>query len=288
MHASSKLQEYYMYKNHRALALFMLLLSTLTKSYTSDISEYEVRNLAQSAVKNYFAKNSWFGGHHNPERLDLAETEKIIAEYALKKCFRNYSNSYGKTCSKIKIAERLADRITHRVEEITRNKVNGVALWEDSRTYLVLDVSKKIEAELSGSINTSTGEVTWAGFENLVRPYLYLEKKDALDQKIEVMLQQDPNFQQALKRKHIQTAQSLPSYEQVDQNRQQYLPSAPRLPSYEEAVQQTVVLPRCNHPIDQTTLATLFDSAQQAGKLVSCPTCGKQQYRDDITKILRK
>ncbi len=278
-----------MNKNYMLIIAFFSLFTATNKSHTDDISEYEVRGYAKNAIETYFANsNSWFGSLHKPERLDLVETEKIVAEYALERCYNDYLRTYDARCSRNMIAERLTSRIINRAREIIHNKVEGVPLSPAIRQDLVCTISNNIEHELSFSINQFEDSIDLYGFEDLVHPYHKLAKKDALDQKIEVILQENLTFQQALKKKQ---SQALPNYEAAHQNREQYKPSAPALPtlpSYQEVVQQIVILPRCGHTTEKQLVATLFESAQKAGKLVSCPTCGKEQYRDQITQILRK
>ncbi len=275
-----------MYKKQLYTLSLLSLCSFSAFGYSDDIlSAQQVRHLADTTVTNFFAKEPdmfsyWLGydsvGQHNPVGIDVHDTKSVVAEFALEHCFRNYYNNYDRSCSESKIAEHLKNLVVHRVKEITRNKVQGVALDSTTRTKLVARLSHNVKQE---------ARVEKYGFEKLVAPYLHLAHKDLLDQKIEVMLQQDYEFQRMLK---TPKNQDLPRYEQVSQNREQYAPSAAGLPSYQEVVQDTIVFHKCGHTTDRSYVVAAFESAQRSGKLVACPVCNKQYYHDDITSYLRK
>ena len=264
------------------------LLSFIHKIHTAPLIQgKDVQNLADTAVENYFAKRPDFFsallgyssiGQYAPERLDVAATKNILKDYALTHCYLG-PNRYDKTCSEIKIAERLATRIINRVDEIIRNKVDGIPLDSSARTNLITKLHNNIQNELSSSINIYTGRVDMFGYEALISGYTYLQNKDFLDQKIEHMLQLELPRQVKEAR-----SEKVPNYNYLAP---EYAPSAPVLPSYEEVTIQQIVLPLCGHTIDRDFLIAAFISAKSAGKLVSCPLCSKQYYNDSITTLLK-
>jgi len=298
---------------HTKKYLSLLLLTINAYSYDS-ITSQEVGAISARMHEDFFSSDvsffDWFR-YYSPESyspIDIETSKKELAALALEKCYNyNSRDKYGKKCTQKTIARRLSDKLINRAEQYTRNKVDGIPLDASTRTTIVQTISHAIKNELSQYIDGQSGTVTRAGFEKMISRYKQLKNKDYFDQKIDVMVAEEVARLgiYVITNTSVPTPSAPPAYEDVVAHTP-FAPSAP--PAYDEVVApvmpsapslipccadtycraDTLVLPKCNHAICRNCLTVLHRTAQEAGKLFSCPTCAKQYYHDDVKEMLRR
>jgi hypothetical protein len=159
-------------------------------------SQEEITALNKAIHQKFFEKESfWMGWFNEKEYYQpaLHNKETITLDHALKKCANSRHYGYDKTCAQKEISKRLFDMIMNRVDQFSRNKVNGISgLSENQKQTIVSTIRSEENRELNNVIDTSFGEVKRHGYATFLATYAYIQNKhDELDKKIDADVQRE-------------------------------------------------------------------------------------------------